>query len=132
MKTFMSLYLLTGIVVKPKLQQYLRTNPLIKIKFFNNVIPRNRFQLILEFLHFNENSQYHANDPNHDRIYKVLPITEYLVNKFESVYTPDNEVSIDKELLLWKRRLEFKQYIPNKRSRCGKERTVLFMWVKMQ
>ena len=89
MKTFLSLYLLTGIVIKPELQQYWSTNPLIKTEFFNNVMPRNRFQLILEFLHFNDKSQYNANDPNRDRIYKVRPVIEYLVNKFKSVYTPD-------------------------------------------
>ena len=57
MKTFLSLYLLTGIVVKPELQQYWSTNPLIKTEFCKNVMPRNRFQLILELLHFNDNSQ---------------------------------------------------------------------------
>ena len=107
MKTFLSLYLLTGIVVKLKLQQYWSTNPLIKTEFFNNAMPRNRFQLILEFLHFNDNFQYNANDPNRDRICKVCPVIEYLVNKFKSVYTPDKEVSIDEELLLWKGRLGF-------------------------
>ena len=63
--------------------------------------------------------QYNANDPNRDRIYKVHPKIEYLVNKFKSVYTPDKEVSIDEELLLWKGRLGFKQYISNKRSCFG-------------
>ena len=52
MKTFLSLYLLTGIVVKPELQQYWSTNPLIKTEFFNNVMRRNRFQLILDFSSF--------------------------------------------------------------------------------
>ena len=84
MKTFLSLYLLTGIVVKPKLQQYWSTN-LIKTGFFKNVMPRNRFQLILEFFHFNDNSN--ANDSNRDRIYKVRPVIEYLVSKFKSLRT---------------------------------------------
>ena len=52
MKTFLSLYLLIGIVVKPELQQYWSTNPLIKTEFFNNVMRRNRFQLILDFSSF--------------------------------------------------------------------------------
>ena len=32
---------------------------------------------------------------------------------------PNEFISIDKELLLWKGRLSFKQYIPNRRSRFG-------------
>ena len=119
MKIFLSLYLLTGIVVKPELQQYWRINPPIKTGFFNNMMPRNRFQLILEFLHFNDKSQYNSNDPNCDCIYKACLVIEYLVNNFKSVYTPDKEVWIDKELLLWKGQFGFKQYIPNKRFRFG-------------
>ena len=59
-------------------------------------MPENRFQLILEFLHFNDNSQYNAYDPNRDRIYKVRPVIEYLVKKCKSVYTPDKKVSVMK------------------------------------
>ena len=96
MKSFLSPYLLTDIVVKPELQQYWSTNPRTKTEFFNNVMPRNCFQLILEFLHFNDKSQYNANDQDRDHIYKVRPVTEYLVNKFKSIYTPDKEVSMMK------------------------------------
>ena len=119
LKTLLPFFLLIGIVVKPELQQYQSTTPLIKTEFFNNVMPRNHFQLILEFLHFNDKSQYNANNRNCDRSYKLCPVIEYLVNKFKSVYTPDKKVSTDEELLLWKGRLGFKQYIPNKRSRFG-------------
>ena len=41
------------------------------------------------------------------------------MGKFNSVYTPDKHIVIDEELLLWKGRLGFKQYIPNKRARFG-------------
>ena len=108
-----AIFLLTGTVFKPKLQQYQSTTPLIQNEFFNNVMPRNHFQLKLEFLHFNDESQYNANNRNRDRIYKLCPVIEYLVNKFKSVYTPDKKVSTGEELLLWKGRLGFKQYIPN-------------------
>ena len=41
------------------------------------------------------------------------------MDKFRSVYNPDKHIAIDEELLLWKGRLGFKQYIPNKRARFG-------------
>ena len=82
-------------------------------------MPRNRFQSILMFLHFADNSQYNVNYPDRDRLFKVRPIVDFLVSKFKMVYTPEVNVSIDEELLLWKGRLGFKQYIPNKRSRFG-------------
>ena len=42
-----------------------------------------------------------------------------MVGKFNAAYTTDKNLSIDEELLLWKGRLGFKKYIPNKRSRFG-------------
>ena len=119
MKQFIALYLLTGIVKKPEISQYWSTNPINKSPYFNEVMPRNRFQRILEFLHFNDNSQYEVNDSKRDKLFKIRPVVNYLVEKFKAVYTPEKTVSIDEELLLWKGRLGFKQYIPNKRSRFG-------------
>lgn len=55
MRAFISLYMLTGIVLKHELNQYWSGNPLMKTSFFNEAMPQNRFQLILEFLHFNGN-----------------------------------------------------------------------------
>lgn len=42
-----------------------------------------------------------------------------LTAKFTSVYVPEQDISIDESLLLYKGRLFFKQYIPNKRSKFG-------------
>ena len=80
---------------------------------------RNRFQTILEFLHFNDNSKHNPNDPNQDRLFKVRPLVEHLVTKFKEPHTPSKNISVDEELVLWKGCLQFKQYIPNKRSRFG-------------
>ena len=102
MKQFIALSLLMGIVRKPEIAQYWSTNPLLKGSIFNSVMPRNRFQSILQFLHFADNSQFDPNDPDRDRLYKVRPVVEYLVNKFRTVYIPEDHISIDEELLLWK------------------------------
>ena len=108
MKQLIALYLLTGIIRKVEVNQYWSTNPLFKTPFFNNVIPRNRFQLTFEFSHFNDNSNYNPQDPNRDRLFKICPVLDYLMDKFKSVYTPDKHIAIDEELLLWKGRLGFK------------------------
>ena len=115
-KKFLALTLLMGIVKKPELSDYWSTNPLLKGSLFNSVMSRNRYQTILRFLHFADNSQYDPNDPDRDRLYKVRPLVDYLVSKFKSTYIPEKEISVDEELLLWKGRLVFKQYIPLKRA----------------
>ena len=42
-----------------------------------------------------------------------------MVGKFKATYAHDENLSIDEQLLIWKARLGFKEYIPNKRSRFG-------------
>ena len=80
MKRFLALPLLTEIVKKPKVAQYWSTNLLIKTPIFNDVMSRNCFQAILDFLHQNFNteiSQYNPNDPDRDRVYKVRPLMDH-------------------------------------------------------
>ena len=115
MKRFLAIYFLTGIIKKPELSQYWSTNPLLKTPIFGEMMSRNRFQTVLEFLHFNDNRNYDPNDPNRDRTFKVRPLVENLVQKFKTASTPSQNASIDEELMLWKGRLQFKQYITNKR-----------------
>ena len=56
MKKFLALSFLMGVVRKPEVSDYWSTNPLLKGSIFNSVMPRNRFQSILQFLHFADNS----------------------------------------------------------------------------
>ena len=127
MKKFVSLDLLTW-VRKPLISHFWSTNPLIRTPFFNTVMPRNRFQSILKFLHFNDNTFYNPNDLDRDRLYKIGPVVEHLVSKFKTFCLSEQHVAIDKELLLWKGRVGFKQYISSKRARFGIE---MFSFCKM-
>ena len=116
MRQFIALQVLTGIVKKPEISQYWSTDPFLRSSIFNEVMSRNQFQSITEFLHFKDNSKYEIHDPTRDKLYKIRPLVEYLVGKFKAAYTNDKNLSIDEKLLLWKGTLGFKQNIPNKRS----------------
>ena len=116
---FLATHLLMGIVQKPELSNFWSTDPLLQTPFFAHILPRNRFQLIQQFLHFADNSLYCIDDPNRDKLFKVRKVIQMIVDRCKSVYIPSEHISIDEELLLWKGRLTFKQYIPNKRARFG-------------
>ena len=102
---FLALYLLTGFIQKPQVRQYWSTDPLLLTSIFNQVMSRNRFQKILEFLHIADNSNYDANDPNRNKPYKVRYVVEFLIDRFKTSYLPAESISVDEELLLWKGRL---------------------------
>ena len=56
------------------------------------------------FLHFADNSNYDATDPDRDKLFKVRDIVEFFVHRFKIVYIPSENNSIDEELLLHKGR----------------------------
>jgi hypothetical protein len=44
----------------------------------------------------------------------VHSFQETLQCRFRTIYTPDQHIAIDEGMVLWKGRLSFRQYIPNK------------------
>lgn len=50
---------------------------------------------------------------------KMKPIVEHLRIKFGKAFHPFRNFSIDEDLLLFRARLSFRQYIPSKRHRFG-------------
>ena len=120
MRQFLGLLLLTGIIQKPSLHHYWSIDVLYETPIFRSIMTRNRFQNLLKFFHLNDNAQApNPADPNRDRLYKLRPLIDHLFEKFQTIYTPQQNMSVDESLLLWKGRLLFKQYIPLKRARFG-------------
>lgn len=80
---------------------------------------RDRFLLLLKFLHFADNSVFDPVDPNRDRIYKIRPFLHMVTDRFKAVYSPKRELCVDESLVLFKGRVSLKQFIRNKRARFG-------------
>ena len=119
-KAFFAIHLLMGLNKKSTLASYWTTDPLMKTPFFRAIFPRDRWLLILKFLHYNNNeNQPPRADPNRDRLFKIRPLLDHLNLTFKLVFTPGKNIAIDESLLLWKGRLVFKQYVPMKRARYG-------------
>ncbi|XP_041421552.1 piggyBac transposable element-derived protein 4-like [Xenopus laevis] len=120
MKRFVGLTLAMGLIKVNSLESYWDTTTVLSIPIFSATMPRNRYQLLLRFLHFNDNSRaVPPNDPSHDRLHKLRPLIDSLSERFATVYTPSQNICIDESLLLFKGRLHFRQYIPSKRARYG-------------
>nr|BAF82020.1 piggyBac transposase Uribo1 [Xenopus laevis] len=119
-KRFLALTLAMGLVERNTLASYWDTTTVLSIPLFSAVMPRNRYQILLRFLHFNDNAAaVPPNEPGHDRLYKLRPLIDSLSQRFAEVYTPSQNICVDESLLLFKGRLRFRQYIPSKRARYG-------------
>jgi hypothetical protein len=77
---------------------------------------RNRYQIIHQYLHFNDNT---AIGKNKDQLYKIRPILDTVVNNFKSNYIPERETSLDEGMLGWRGCLRFCVYNPSKITKYG-------------
>ena len=76
---------------------------------------RDRFSLILRFLHLNDSSLYKKKgEVGHDPLFKLRPFLEPLLARFQSSYTLSKEVCVDETMIGFKGRLSFIQKNPTK------------------
>lgn len=113
-RNFLGLVSWMGLVVMPKLCHYWSYNELYAMKFPHSVMTRNRFELLLRFIHFSDNEA-----PVVSKSHKIQPLIDLLIKKFQSLYVPNEYVCVDETLLPFRGRLSFRQYIKNKRHKYG-------------
>ena len=75
---------------------------------------RNRFHLLLRFWSFSDNESIEKG-----RLSKVKLLLDHLNDTMREIYVPDKDLSLDESMMLWRGRLIFRQYIKNKKHKCG-------------
>ena len=81
------------------------------------------FEMILKF---NDSQQQPARgEPGYDKLYKVRPLLNLVVENFKLMYTPTQSLSIDESMVGFKGRLAFLQYMPKKPHKWGMKAWVL-------
>ncbi|XP_053638001.1 piggyBac transposable element-derived protein 4-like [Cherax quadricarinatus] len=115
MYLFFATIMLMPHVYKHKVKSYWSTDRLIATPGFSDIMPVNRFVLMLRMLHFSDKPRPDRND----RLYKIRNVFVHLKEKFSTHFYPFRKLVIDESLILFKGRLSFKQYIPSKRKRFG-------------
>ena len=120
-QTFLGLCILMGLIFKARIWMYWSTDVFYSTPIFSQVMSRKKFQLILRFLHFqnNEDPNHNLQDPARDRLFKIRPMLDMFQQRLKTVYKPPEHIAVDESLVLFKRRILFKQYIKSKRTRFG-------------
>ncbi|XP_046677228.1 piggyBac transposable element-derived protein 4-like [Homalodisca vitripennis] len=86
---------------------------------FQEYMSRDRFLGILRCLHYSRVDTPDHPEPANNRSFKIQNIVEYFNNKMRQIYYPDRELTIDEEMVLWRGRLVFRQYVKGKRHKYG-------------
>jgi len=116
MRKFLELIILMGQVRKENIRDYWSTDPTISTPIFPPTMSRNRFESIWQAWDFSDNSQQTQDS---GRLFKIWPVYEYFVQKFRSVYSPKQELSLDEAMIPWRVRLNFRTYNPGKITKYG-------------
>ena len=90
MKNFLGILLHMGCVKLPYFQHYWSSNELYGFPVFSNVIPQNKFQLMLWFWHFVENK-----DSPGRCLSQIMLLVDQLNNTMATIYIPDTNISND-------------------------------------
>ncbi|GBP90262.1 PiggyBac transposable element-derived protein 2 [Eumeta japonica] len=77
------------------------------------VMSRNRFELLLQYLHFSDNLSVDRND----RIAKIRPLIDALNATFQKYYSPKEDVCVDESQVPFRGRIIFRQYNKSKRHK---------------
>lgn len=99
LKQAFELLFLTGIVQKPRNENYWHTDEVDATPYFGQTMTRNRFQLIFRFLRFTDNRN---KDSSSDPMFKVRPVLSYIVGKFKKLYQAGENISIDEGMMQWR------------------------------
>jgi len=120
LKLFFALFVAMGLVSKHKLANYWTTDEVSVTPFFGSVMTRNRFELILKFLHAADNSKATARGQDgYDPLYRIRVLHDRYLNRSRSVYIPKCELSLDEATMLWKGNVSYRVYNPNKPIKFG-------------
>jgi len=87
-----------GQVRKENIRDYWSTDPTISPPIFPHTLSRNRFESIWQAWHFSDSRQQTQDS---GRLFKIWPVYEYFVQKFRSVYSPKQELSLDETMIPW-------------------------------
>lgn len=85
----------------------------------SDVISRDRWEEVKTNIHFNDNSQMPPyDDPNRDKLYKLRPLVNMLLNKFRNIPL-DHMLCVDEQMVPFKGISSLRQYMPKKPNKWG-------------
>ena len=110
---FLAVIINMGIIQLPDIESYWKTSWVCEVKFFRDIMARDRFQEIFWLLHVGPA----GNTPR--KIDKIKPLLDILLPTFQSLYHPSRNLSIDETIVGFRGRFGSMQYMPQKPTKWG-------------
>ena len=106
---------------KSSLQDYWSSHLIIHTPYAASVgMSRDRIFAILTMFHLNNNDAKAARgQPGYDPLFKIRPVIDPHITKFQDVYTPEEQLTIDEAICPFRGRIFFHVYIKGKPHKYG-------------
>lgn len=113
---FLSVTMNMGLLKKPTIKSYWNTcNPSQSTPWFCEHFSRDRYTLLLKFLHFADNATMPAPGDPRFKLYKIQPLVDHFNKTFKRYYQPSCDISIDESMIGYKGKTPYlRQYMPQK------------------
>nr|CAH7728882.1 unnamed protein product [Callosobruchus chinensis] len=82
------------------------------------VMSKNRFQFLMRVLRFDDIEEREQRRKV-DKLAAIREIFEYAVNKFQETYNPSCYLTFDEQLVAFRGKCPFRQYLPSKPAKYG-------------
>ena len=116
---YLTINIIQGILKLPVEKMYWTTSDIFSTPIFPKLMTSKRYFEIKKKFHFYNNAEYNPELHPNPKLHKIWPVFQHLNKKFSTLYIPEEDVTIDESLMLYKGRLGWVQYIPLKRARFG-------------
>jgi hypothetical protein len=117
---FLAIIVQMGHDIRDSLKDYGTVTEQFCTPFYSKTLTRNMFLHILRYLHFSDNQNAtDNNDPNYDRLWKIRRIFGMLNDADSKYYAPTEHLTVDEVIVLYKGKVNFRQYTPKKHKRFG-------------
>ena len=92
-----------GLVDMPSISNYWSTQWPLHSTNFNKILSRDRFILMLKFLHLADNSWLiPRGNPGYNKLFKIREFLRLLLTRFQTMFTLNREISINKTIIGYK------------------------------
>jgi len=99
-KKFFAIIIHMSVLRKSSLRDYWSLQPIIHTPYAASVgMSQDRFLALLTMFHLNNNDAKAARgQPGYDPLFKIQPVIDTLITKFQDIYTPEEQLTINEAI----------------------------------
>eukprot|EP00795_Rhopilema_esculentum_P005650 gene5650-10880_t len=119
MRCFVDLRIFMSLVDLPEIKMYWSQDKFYGDYAIAEIMTRDRFYELSQYIHVEDYSVYHRQDSNRDKLHLIRQLLEIVNKQCLGNYSPNRENAVDKAMKKFCGILSFGQYMPAKPTKYG-------------